>query len=461
MIKDRELKKRLYNLCTLDALDADDPRNINIDEAFPGARGHRPWVRRIATMLEMADTPQCVLVSGLPGSGKSTELRRLKARLEADGSSYFVPIVQAENWIDLSLPLSEAELFSMMLYQVEQQLLALEGSKASPMRDGPFARFWHWVNNTEVTLTGLKSVAKTSGKLKEPITGSEATVEAGVEVQLELKTDPRLRALVRDRLKHSPGEFIRQVDETFREQIVRARKFRPAGLIVLVDSLEKLRGTTNTADEVVASVEQLFRADGHVTRLPMHVVFTVPPTQIVRAPTRTHFIPLVQVTDRDGKPCDAGVNAGIALVRARLDEAALNEILGATTREEYLRQIVIQTGGYPRALLRLLRELIATDDRRTDRVIQQILNEEANVFNLGLPVSCYPWLAKVATTHDLGLLANTPEAMRDRDMALISEVVLWYHNDTAWFDLVPIVKKLPSVVHAIERATSLAKAETA
>ncbi len=84
---DRARRKQLYNACKPEeSLAPDDPRNVQLD-AF-GEPGTRPrgviWAERLASAIELSDGPVFMLFTGLPGSGKTTELRRLMSLLERE-----------------------------------------------------------------------------------------------------------------------------------------------------------------------------------------------------------------------------------------------------------------------------------------------------------------------------------------------------------------------------------------
>jgi hypothetical protein len=78
-------RRTYYNRChPSDTLDPGDDRYVDIDAIDPAhpVRG-QDWVTRLADRIELSDRPVYELFTGLPGSGKSTELRRLVQRLQS------------------------------------------------------------------------------------------------------------------------------------------------------------------------------------------------------------------------------------------------------------------------------------------------------------------------------------------------------------------------------------------
>ncbi len=65
------------------------------------ARGAMDVVSRLEGTIRRAEgSPTCQVLAGHKGSGKSTELLRLKKRLESDPDSFFVVYVEADEDID-------------------------------------------------------------------------------------------------------------------------------------------------------------------------------------------------------------------------------------------------------------------------------------------------------------------------------------------------------------------------
>lgn len=83
---DLKTLQKYYNRCNPEeALGPDDERYVDIDSlGSPDERIRgENWVNRLARQIELSgNNPVCKYFTGLRGSGKSTELKRLAARLE-------------------------------------------------------------------------------------------------------------------------------------------------------------------------------------------------------------------------------------------------------------------------------------------------------------------------------------------------------------------------------------------
>ena len=82
-----ETIKQWLKACNADeALEPNDPRYINLETVeIDGKPAHlrgEDWIKPLYRTIQRADEPTCQLFSGYAGTGKTTELRRLKRFLE-------------------------------------------------------------------------------------------------------------------------------------------------------------------------------------------------------------------------------------------------------------------------------------------------------------------------------------------------------------------------------------------
>ena len=83
----------------------------------------------------------------MPGSGKSTELRRLAVRLSKQDGAHLLPVlVDAERVIDLANPIDVPEIIAGILECTEAVVLEKEGKDpAKAMEEGYLTRLWSWL----------------------------------------------------------------------------------------------------------------------------------------------------------------------------------------------------------------------------------------------------------------------------------------------------------------------------
>jgi hypothetical protein len=422
-------RRKYYNLCRDEPLDPDDSRNVNLD-AEPGlqARG-TAWVDRLAAPIELSEVPTLTLVSGLRGSGKSTELRRLRQRLQDPKRAHLcVALIDAEVGIDLTQPVDVPDILMVVVSEAEREILRLEGDHPDrALQDGYLVRFWRWLTETEV---GLKEA-----KFSVPNSGAELT--------LEMKSRPDLRAQIRAATVARLPHFRDQVRKELNLLDARARGLGWRGLAVIVDSLEKLRGTTENWEEVLRSAERTFAGGAPYLQLPVPVLYTVPPPLLLREPELVEFLPMIKVRERRGARSETGCRAIRRLVEARIDESGLRELLG-DEMEARLVRLAEQTGGYPRQLFQALRWLLEQNRFPVEEVaLERHFQELQDRYQLALTGEDLDWLKAVAAEQSL--TCESPAQQVRASWALTNNTVMRYANTEVWHDLHPAVRALEQI----------------
>lgn len=433
---DFKQRKRLYNLCQPDEpLDPGDPRNIDFDKLPTEVRG-ASWSGALAAEIELSDAPVCLLVAGLPGSGKSTELRRLARRLAASDSAGLLPVtLDAERLIDLTNRIDIVDIVAAIVYEAERAVLAAEGkSPEKATSEGYIQRFWHWLTTTDVEL----------GK-------GSFSVPGGATLSLELKTRPSLRQRVRAVVSSHLTQFLADARAELRRLDERAAVAGHGGLLIIFDSLEKLRGTTSSWYDVLDSAEIFFRTNVPNLELPVHIVFTVPTALLTRI-NKIRVLPMIKLRTRDGSLHEPGIAAIRELVARRLSDADLAALLGPDF-EARVRQMLLWSGGYPRELVRLLQSAIrdAAEGPLSEEAFQRLFAQLVSTYRLLVTRDVIPWLATVATQRYM--IVENEQHRLDADRMLQNNAILYYANSESWHDLHPAVYANPDVQAALKAST--------
>jgi hypothetical protein len=433
---DKDRHRYLFNRCKPgDALDPDDDRYIDLD-----ARRVRgiDWVARLASRIELSDSPTCQLFTGLPGSGKSTELLRLAKRLESrDNANLLTVVISAEDMLDLLGPIDVPDIVLAVVAACERTLLEAEGKDPDlAMEEGYFKGLWGWLTRTDVTFTRAEFAIEKVGRLTA-----------------ELKTRPNLRQRFRETIGAHLNRFLSEARDELVVMQGRASALGRAGLVVIADSLEKLRGTSTTWDLVLESAERVFSDGAPHLRLPVHALYTIPPALVSRRRfAQVDFIPMIKLHQHPregGGRFKGGYDAAMELLLQRVPERDLAELFGPNT-EQRVEQLIEWSGGYPRELVRLLHDsLLSGTIPLSDPDFRRLLNEVGDQYRKLIPADAFPWLARVATERYLTL--ETEVQRQTADAMLSNNVVLRYLNDQDWFDLHPSVREIPGVALEIER----------
>lgn len=449
---DRSLLVKYYNACNPDeSLEPGDARNVDIDALGPVT--HRPrgfsWADRLAASIELSRDPQSILFTGLPGSGKSTELRRFAAHLrKEDGARLFPALVDAEELLDLSAPVDAPDILLAVVLGVERAVLKLEGrSPADALKEGPVRRLLNWLSNTEVRVK--EAGVGASGGAGIPFL-TDFSVEGTLAI--DLKENPSFRAQLRARAAAQLGAYLQQIRLEIKDLDKRVKDQGYRGLVVILDSLEKLRGTSTMWTEVLRSAEEVFTGGAPHLRLPVHTVYTVPPAVALRLNLpELYYMPMIKLRDRrTNLRWQEGYTAAREIIRRRIPDDDLMELLGGEGAEGRVERIIEWSGGYPREIVRLLQSMVSESlyTPMSDALFRRLLGEAGGAVRGPVPDNLHEWLARVAVEHRLPISDSTHQ---DVDRMLINNIVLRYQNDEYWFDVHPAVLEMPEVQRAIRR----------
>ena len=437
--------KAYYNRCVVnESLPPDDERNVDVDNFADHPRGVN-WSDRLARTIERSDRPTCLLFSGLPGSGKSTELRRLMKRLERADRAHLLPIyIDAEDVIDLANTIDVPDIILNIVHATDRALLELEGGAPdNAMQSGYLSRFWHWLTTTDVSLTQI------GAKVGLGVAGVPVKPEANVV--LNMKSTPSFRQRVRVAVGNQLNAFLKQAHDELEGMEERVKALGYNGIIIIFDSLEKLRGISTMWRDVLLSAESLFRSGAPHLQLPVHVIYTVPPALAFRLNLEVEFMPMIKLRDLEGRDCEPGIAASRELIRRRVPDEDLHALLGESA-EALILQLIRGSGGYPRELVRFLRRLFRDAEPQevmSEHAFHRIAQEIQDEYRQSVPASAWPWLARVA--HERFLTIESEEHREAADLMLSNNAVLRYRNDDMWFDLHPALYEIPGVQDAIRR----------
>lgn len=259
-----------------------------------------------------------------------------------------------------------------------------------------------------------------------------------------MKSDPTFRQRLHERAAGHIAALHTEVRNYLVETVAEIRERQACeGVVLLVDSIEHIRGALANAEAVQGSLERLFSDHARRLHLPdMHVVYTVPPWLKVRVPAVSALYspgglqmlyPIkVREPGVEREPIQAAMDALEGLVRARGD---WERLLGD---REILDGIIVQSGGHLRDLLRMLREVLIRADRfPVDPVTVQEAIAQARRDYLPIADDNAVWLERIARTGEPSL----PDDSRLPRLAsfLDTHLVLCYRDNSEWYDVHPLV----------------------
>lgn len=424
-MSDAAFLEAFYNALADAPLEAGDPKYVRLYEG-PTALGDDPVKLLAFPILKKAQSVQ--LLSGYRGTGKSTELRRLEALLVEQGHQ--VVLIDMDEHLNMSTPVDVSDFLMTLAGVFGEAMERPEHLGQDPKREGYWERFIAFMTRTNISLPEASATG----------------------IKANLKSDPTFRQKLQNLMKGHLGALVADVHRFFEDCFKALKKRHPHDprVVLLVDSVEHIRGTYMNASEVQASVEALFMSHAEKLRLPyLHVVYTVPPYLKARAMNlgssygegAVQIFPAIKIRHYDGDSHDGDVHArGVETMRAivELRNRDWQRLLGG---EEVLNRVILMSGGNIRDLFRLLSEII----RRADAlpvpadVVDKAINQMRTEF-LPIADADASWLAQIARTHQASLpsVERLPQLARFLD----THVVLTYRNGPEWYDVHPLIRNI-------------------
>ncbi|MEQ1503604.1 MAG: hypothetical protein ABMB14_15305 [Myxococcota bacterium] len=392
-------------------------------------------VEQLATGIEWSTHESTHLFSGFRGTGKSTELRRLRARLQGTGR-HVVVLCDMVDTLNLATPVDATD-FLIGVAGAFGDALSTDADLlgADPHRETYWQRVLRLFRDSNVDL--------------EVHLGGTVGV-ASAQLKSNLRQDPTFRDRLRERMEGHLGALVEDV-RTYMAgcvQAVRAKHGEHVQVVLLLDSIEQMRGTSiATAENVYASVETLFSNHADSLRFQnLHVVYTVPPWLKIRSPGIAgeyggmQLLPCVRVRSRDGAVFSPGVDALERVVARRGDWTRL---LGSRDR---LDALINASGGYLRDLFRLIQGCLRQARGRRLPISEALLETaiaEVRTSYLPLARSDARWLATIRQTHtpELAVHRAGSESSNLYDLSRFfdTHLVLCYRNGEEWYDVHPLL----------------------
>lgn len=390
--------------------------------------GSEDPIALLGRQIRLKTGGQLYYFSGMRGTGKSTELKRLETELNgrSDTRAY---IVDALDYIGDTHEIDTLDLLLVVAAAFAQRLSeddALSESMLKP--DGTFKRFGNWLQS-EVSIQG-------------------ATV-AGIKVDFQRQQQSiveRIRAFDRERQERVMADcqdFIASMADEVR------RLWRVEKVVLMVDSLERLRGVGAKANAMFDRVIKVFYGDEKRLRITgTQIIFSVPPylpyLTNVQAYVQLFMLASVRVCQSPDvarrQRRASGMDTMEALITKRF--SAWEQVL---TRGA-LHRLIFESGGDIRQLLRRLLssalEKAAFAPERlplgeADSLVDDVIASQRAGFEDLVVQSEYSLLKSIADHNSLELPSRDDLPVLANFFDL--RAVLNYRNGEPWLDLNPLL----------------------
>ncbi len=245
--EDRDFVRNLYRRVADRALEPDDP----LYEPMHEQSNEDDPVAIMQSRIELAEIQTMQLFSGFSGSGKTTELFRLRRNLRAQG--YIVLYADALEYVNEVEPLTIADMLMVIAGAFGDALKNDLG--IDPQSKSFWERLRDFVERTEVRLSGVE------GKLEYNSPGASVLggIKAGLNIKAELKTGSSFRKQLQQFLTAHLVQLQDDVGQFFEDgaKAIWAQKGEGVQILFILDRLDRLRGDYRNWQDVIRCVQPL------------------------------------------------------------------------------------------------------------------------------------------------------------------------------------------------------------
>ena len=344
--------KKIYSVFSPSPL---QPNQNELYVDLENVRGNTGIVHRMAQKIRLADAPTCQVLTGHRGSGKSTELMRLRQMLQeaTEGNSrFFVVQIQADDELDRN-DIDFPEVLITIVRQVAEQLRARANIELKP---GYFRDRWE-----QLKRLGLTEVSFDNLELSACFAKLSATI----------KNSPDARHRVRKALEPDTNNWLTAANDVIGQAVQLLEKQGFHNLVVIVDDLDKMI-TRPYELAGCSTTEYLFvHRSAQLTAFQCHLIYTLPIELAYshHEPTIKRLygghLPVVPMTKLATRPPQSetfptGMKKFREIITARLKSVGAKED-DLFQSQEVGDELIKLTGGQPTELMSMVREAIITE----------------------------------------------------------------------------------------------------
>lgn len=423
-----------YRVCNPDLpLKADDTRYVDLTQS----RGLKHIAKTITRNISRSDEHSQVkiLFTGHRGSGKTTELFRLKNELE--NNQFFTIYMDSEALLDLG-SLNYLDVLVAIAKEVQDSLHKREIPLSEELLNdisGWFAeKILEESTDTQSDL-GIQTKAKIGG-------GIPFFSELFASITANIKAASSRRETVRQNLKREISVFIEKLNILIGEARQSVQKQGYKDLVLIVDGIEKMHYEINP--EGHSSHSELFIQHAEQLRSPQcHIIYTVPVSLAYNQNLGADFdavtvLPMVKINPE-------GIAQLHQIIQKRID------IEKVFADPQLINKLAKTSGGVVRDLMRLVRISTDTDDEKiTESEVDYAINTLKKEYDRLIRNSDIEALKKIHQDQRIQADENTARLLNLR-------LVLEYQNGDRWADLHPVIFHIPWIKQALEDKTEISE----
>lgn len=453
--EERQLLKGIFQRLVDEPLVPGTPKYERLYQPIYEHPGCEDPVELLQKHIEFSDIKSLQLFSGFRGSGKTTELFRLRQQLAQQG--YVVLYADAVKYINPSEEIDISDLLIVIagaFSDALQEWASGLNEKVDLAYESYWTRLKNYLTQTAVNLEEANLKLEADSPAKELIGG----LNAGIDLKLALKESPSFRRNLQLFMQNRIGELRASVIKFFEDGVKAVKQAwgDEKQVVFIFDSLEQLRGSLTNEREVLDSVERVFASHLNLLDLPyVHVIYTVPPwLQFVMPGVDINTLWAIKLWNNDPQRShyEPGWNALRKLVLKRIGDEACRKVFNCQTTENFTAadDLIAACGGDLRIMLRLLRETLLR--ARSLPISQEAINGAISSVRgdfMFISVEDARWLAKIGDQRQHGLPDTNSETINRLTRFLDTHFVMYLKNGEKWYDIHPLIRE--EVAKIIER----------
>lgn len=402
-----------------------DPRYVDTLKARGSERTYNHLARKFgwdpASNAFFPPSEKHILFFGHIGIGKTTELRRYAADLNASRRFYVVEVD-----VLAKLDRNNLQYTEVLMAMAETLLERLHGDGFDLGAEAlePLQRWFGNVVETQATTKELSAELKT---VAEGGGGIPGLIKLLATFTAAFKTGSSQKSEWRREIRND----FTPLAQAFNTLIRRAeahlvREARAERLLFLIDGTDKMRGE-DTQLFFVQDAEQLLAIKTLVIyTAPLHLKYD---GRLGGKLDANLVLPMMKLQERDGSRLEVGWSTMRRLLLLRADRCLF-------ASEAEVDRLVEYSGGHPRELLRLLKLCCEVADDVIDAGVVQTAIEKL--------AADYRYFLKPADYDLLKAIDNNPahSGNDERAQELLHRLALLQYNDGTWRRSHPVVRTL-------------------
>lgn len=409
-----------------------------------GLHGDIDAVAHLKENLDLAQGQGVFLFTGQSGTGKSSELKRLKNELSAEANCK-VFYLDLEDWLN---PSSEIDIHSFLLAIASAWTLEIAGENGADR--GYITRLSELLTKTDIGI--------------DKITLETSVLSIKANLSLFFKSRDTLAKSMENTARSYSDSIIKQVHAYVSETVANLVG-KQGKCILLIDSLEKIRSTAANAEAVYLSIQNLFTLNVSALKLPStHVVYSISPVvleQNKQLPVNLGgavavYLPSVHIYKNQACEEDTVCFEKIQQLLTLRDS---NWTVAFTV--DQVRQAIHATGGDLRDFLRVLqaaltarkdKSSLTVDDAALAFALEQVCP------SLDIPIEDMLWLQAVSDSRSSSL--GGKHGFLQLAQYLGTKHIQYYRNGQTWYNINPQIRsriKSRTDQHLAKQAASIAK----